>query len=199
MYQEYIKYFEWQATKHPQLAHSPTLGNRVFAVIDQEAARGDFRSGAKEKGFIMRLIEPSAAGAGTGDPTVRFLGGFIIAKHYAPRSGGDADRGTAKGAALKVGMDIVAKITNDSNNGHSFWYWSANTVEALDLNIQPRDFVGDVSYGGWMFTFRFSNPLRLCLAAPGQPAWLDGGVTPDPIAELQGVGYWTVGGTFVVS
>lgn len=196
-FQKYVDYFRWQAVNHPELRHEDVVGKKVFAVISQEAAKGDFRTGAKEKDFIMRLIIPSGSGDGDADPNSKILGGFIIAKYYSPRVDGDDSQIKAMDDAWRVGTHILTKMVNDSRNGHSFFYYSANTLASLEPAFQPKLDTGDVSYAGWMFTFRFRNPFELCLAADGQPDWDDGGETPDPI-EMSGISYWTVNSDFIV-
>lgn len=193
-FRDYVNYFRWQTENHPQLLHAAVPGSHVFAVIDQESAKGDFRSSATEKGFIFRLIEPSGSAAGDADPNTRLLGGFIIARYNAPRTKGDTDQTAAMDSAWKVGVDIIVKMVADSQNGHPFWYYSINTLDALELNFQPRLLVGDVPYCGWMFTFRWRQPVELCLGAPGQPAWLDGGLTP-----LDGIGSMGINSNFIVT
>jgi hypothetical protein len=196
-FRDYVNYFRWQCAHHPDLLHAAVLGSRIFAVIDQEAARGDFRSGAKEKGFIFRLIEPSGGQAGDADPVARILGGFIIARYHSPRKIGDEDQSAAMDDAWRVGTDIMAKIANDSRNGHPLWYHSANHLAQLDTTFQPRLAVGDTNYVGWLFTFRWQVPVTLCLGAAGQPAWTDGGETPANYDNM-GIGWWGIEADFLV-
>lgn len=177
-FSNYVAYFKHQAQTHPDLLHLDTNGNKIFAVIDQQAAVGDFRSGAKEKGFILRLIEPGGGAEGDANPLVTPLGGFIIARYHAPRLTGDADQTAAMDAAWRVGMDIIVKMLADSQNGHPLFKYSINTPAMLNLQWQPRLFVGDTAYAGWLFTFKWKLSLNTCIGAPSGTVWTDGGLTP---------------------
>ena len=177
-FSDYVAYFKHQAEAHPDLLHSDTAGQRVFAVIDQAAASGDFRAGAKDKGFILRLVEPVGGAEGDAQPLVSVLGGFIIARVHSQRVLGDTDQTSAMDDSWRVGMDIAAKVLNDSQNGHPLWNYSVNTPAMLSLNWQPRLNAGDVAYAGWLFTFRWKLPMAVCVGVPGAPDWTDGGLTP---------------------
>lgn len=176
MLAEYIDYFRHQATTHPLLLHTPE--RRVFEVVDFEEAWGDFRTAVKEKDFIMRLVLPSGGVVGHADETVEVLGGFVIARYWNKRNEGDKEMVTAMDASFKVGMDICEKIIADSKEEHPLWYHSANTPDALDISFQPKIYVGDAQYAGYIFLFRWHTAWRNCISSPQAPAWVDGGLTP---------------------
>lgn len=171
----YRKYFEHQATAHPDLQHG--TGGNVFATINVEEALGDFRAGAKEKGFIFRLINYffSIGDNGAHETRKEINGGFIIAHYHSPRTGGVEQIYEALRKSEKVGDEIIEKMITDSRNGHPLFGRSFDSNQ--DVTAQPVTSVGD-NYSGYRYIFKFSNHWRNCITAAEAPAWTDGGTTP---------------------
>lgn len=182
MYQAdlYRKYFLHQCENHPDLQHAAVAGSRVFQTIGVEEALGDFRSGAKEKGIIFRLIDYTYVITDGGSPTAQIQkeiqGGFIVAKYYSNRQGGQSEMYEAMDDAERITDEILEKMIADSLNGHPLFNFTLDSRQEFTVN--PIGYVGDTSYAGWMALFRFSNHWRNCLSDESAPAWLDDGVTP---------------------
>ena len=174
----YINYFKHQAENHPLLAHSDSLGSRVFATITTEEALGDFRSGARSKGYIMRLLEYSyqVTDAGNHEVTKRHEGGFIIAHYHSSRDGGDTQYLEAVAKAERVVDDMIEKMIADSKAGHPLFYYSLDSRQ--DFIVTPARFIGDASYSGYLCLFSFNSFFRNCITAEDAPAWGDDGATP---------------------
>lgn len=176
-YDLYRKYFKHQVTHHPDLAHADTNGSKVFEVIDVEEALGDFRSGAKEKSFIFRLINYTfSVGDDGGNETRKlFTGGFIVARYFDQRNTGESDYYTAIESSEKIVDELIEKMVSDSRAGHPLFF---HTLDARqNINVQPALQFAP-GYAGWLVTFSFSNPIRICLTDEDAPAWTDGGQTP---------------------
>lgn len=171
----YRKYFEWQAENHPALLHSDT--RRVFQMVGIEEAMGDFRTGAKEKDFILRGINYYyTIGDDGGHETRKYAtGGFIVAKYFSNRNDlkGMND---ALAASEQVMDEIIEKIIADSKNGHPLWGYSLNSRQ--QFAVQDALYVGDGCYAGRRCIFPFNNFWRNCITHADAPAWLDDGVTP---------------------
>ena len=174
----YRKYFEHQCVNHPDLAHASTAGSRVFEMVSVEEALGDFRSGAKEKGFIFRLLQYTYTVGDDGVHEVKkaMQGGFVIARYFSGRILGTADYYEAMEDAERVIDEMIEKMLADSRAGHPLWYYSLDARQ--DIIVQPVTVLGDASYTGWLCTFRWSNFFRNCLSDPAAPVWLDEGATP---------------------
>lgn len=174
----YNAYFEHQAINHPDLLHDPASGQRVFSIISLEEALGDFRSGTKEKGPIMRLIEYSYTTSDFGQHEVRkrIEGGFIIAHYHSARAGGSEDYLQAMVKSERICDEVIEKMIGDSKAGHPLFYYSFSSRQ--DVAVNPTRFIGDACYSGYMCLFSFSNYFRACPDGEDAPAWLDGGVTP---------------------
>ena len=174
----YRLYFKHQAENHPSLAHQDLTGERVFQMIGVEEALGDFRTGVKEKAFIMRLLNYNYSIGDAGEhETKKFLeGGFIIARHFSGRAVGTADYYEAMDDSEQVVDEVIEKMLADSRNGHPLWYHSLDSRQ--NIRVNPRAYTGDASYAGWLVTFSWSNRFRDCITSDDAPAWIDGGLTP---------------------
>lgn len=173
----YRKYFEWQAINHPALGHDPATGDRIFQVIDIEESFGDFRTGAKEKSYLMRLLNYTYSISLEAHETHKILeGGFLVARYYSPRTDGADGYFQAMADAEKVMDEIIEKMIADSRNGHPLFYHQLNRNQ--DIMVQPIRYTGDVSYCGWRCIFAFRQFWRDCITSNEAPAWTDGGVTP---------------------
>jgi hypothetical protein len=173
----YVSYFRWQAMKHPDLLHSPDVGDRIFEVISIEEAMGDFRSSVTEKGFLMRLIVPtySLGDSYSANGLKKAQGGFIISKYHSNRAADNAGFIAACTDSERVGFEIIEKMVGDSKNGHPLFNHSINTLDHLNLDVQPKHDEAEGGYYGWLFMFEFSSFFRNC---PDATAWIDGGQTP---------------------
>lgn len=176
-YELYRKYFLHQCEHHPDLNHSEENGNRVFEVIDIEDALGDFRTGAKEKSYIFRLINYTYSVGDDAEHEVKktFTGGFLIAKYFDIKNTGKAALYSAMNDSEKVMDEFIEKMISDSQNGHPLFNYSFDSRQ--QINIQPALQVNP-SYAGWLITFSWSDHFRICLTDPSAPIWVDGGQTP---------------------
>ena len=184
----YRAYFYHQCEAHPALAHQDEVGERVFQVVGIEEALGDFRTGAKAKGFIFRLINYTyTIGDDGGHETQKQIqGGFIIARHFSGRNIGTPDYYAAMEQSEQVADEIIEKMIADSLNAHPLFYHSLDSRQ--QINVQPVAITGDANYAGWLCTFQFANFWRNCISDADAPAWSDGGLTPhDLLAEHT---YW---------
>lgn len=147
-------------------------------MIGIEEAFGDFRSGVKEKDFILRAINYYYAVSDEGTHEARKLatGGFIVAKYFSPRSGGSSSYYEAIEQSERIMDEIIEKIISDSRAGHPLWGYSLNSRQ--QFNVQDVMFTGDGSYAGRRCVFQFSNFFRICVTSDDAPEWLDGGQTP---------------------
>ena len=153
----------------------------MLQLITVDEAVGDFRSGVKEKGYIMRLLEYSYQVSDSGQHEVLKMhqGGFLIAHSYSERAGGAAAYMAAKGLAEKVMDEMIEKMIADSKNGHPLFYYSLDSRQ--DFNVTPVKHVGDASYTGYLCLFTFRSWFRNCITDPTAPAWVDEGVTPHDV------------------
>jgi hypothetical protein len=173
---DYINYFRHQATTHPLLLHSDVLGQRVFEVVEFNAAWEAFRTSVKEKDFVMRLALPTGATDGEVDSQLEMYGAFLIARFWAVRDA-DADECTrALAESLEIASQIVSKMMADSRAGHPMFEYGSNTAAALDARFTPRMWTGDANYAGYWVTFKIRNIWNTC--ADAAPLWTDGGLTP---------------------
>lgn len=179
IFKDYVNYFKNLTETHPLTLHKDVVGSKIFRLISAEEAVGDFRSGIKEKSYLVRLLMPSLASKGV-DNFGRFewLCGFLVAK-YTPMRQTDADDSMidALDETQAVASDFLAQIIEDSINGHHLFAYSANSPEAIHATMQPRIFQGDTQYSGWLVTFRLSIPFTRCV--PDEGYWTS-----------QGAGFW---------
>ena len=179
----YRAYFKHQCESHPVLAHQDGVGERVFAMVGIEEALSDFRSGAKAKGFIFRLIHYTyTVGDDAAHETRKQLqGGFIVARHFSGRNLGTPDYYEAMEQSEQITDELIEKMIADSINGHPLWYHSLDSRQTI--SVQPVTLLGDGSYTGWLCTFQFANFWRNCTEAEDAPQWSDGGLTPIDLFE----------------
>lgn len=170
----YIEYFRWQCRMHPDLQHSASPGNRIFQVIDIEEALGDFRSGAKEKDFIFRLIMYTyGVRLDEANFVKQLQGGFVIAKGFSQR---DTNHLQALYEAEQVTDHFISKMMSDSRAGHPLFFHSLD--DGGDITAVPVIYTGDGAYAGWRVVFSFDNFFDDCIPGQNAPAWLDGGLSP---------------------
>lgn len=195
----YRKYLLHQAKNHPALLH--TEGSRVFQMIGVQEAIGDFRSNIQEKGFIMRGIWYTYGFNFSGNIEKSMTGGFIVAKYHSHRAGGKDSFFEAMRDSEKVVDQIIAKMINDSRNGHPLFNYSLN--DPTSFNIQAKHNAGEVGYSGYLATFQFNSFWNECMdqqtawntteegswttpdgdswVFDGPLSWGDGGLTPEDL------------------
>lgn len=171
----YRAYLQHQAENHPDLLHSDTDGQRVFAMMNIEEAVSDLRGAASEKGYMMRGFHYTYSVSDDGDGRKFLQGGFMIAKSFSARSAGSSSFFTAMDDSERVLDEIIEKMVSDSRAGHPLFLHSLDSAQSI--NVRPRPYVGD-SYAGWFCTFDFFNYFRVCITDDAAPAWADGGQTP---------------------
>ena len=188
----YFKYFLHQWLNHPDLQGD----NKGFRMVSVEEALGDFRSGIKEKGFAMRLIEysytPTTAGGDEGRKILQ--GGFILVKYHSKRSSGEAGYIQARAACEKVVDEIIEKMVADSRAGHELFYYGLDAVDGV--NVQPEIAAGDGFYSGCLVTFTLAPFFRQC---PAETAWGDGGLTPELTDEEAIAWAISTGGNWLIA
>jgi len=166
----YHNYFKYQAENHSELLHDDQSDNRVFAQIDIEESFGDFRTGAKEKDFIMRLIEPTTETSGEES---LITGGFIIAHYHSDKNEGSEGYLNALKKSEKVTKDVIRRIIHDSREGHPLFNYSLDSKQ--DFSSQTVTHIGDGSYSGWRTVFSFNTFFDQC---QNEEAYSDDGQTP---------------------
>lgn len=175
---DYISYFKYLTEQNTTLRHADTEGGRVFAVISQEQALGDFRTGADTEGWLFRLIVPQWTlgenGNGGGLYTKDWLGGFIIAKRHSAREEGDDVQMNHLDDCDRLGELFAGRIIQDCENGHPLFNYSVRSPMSLQFKAIPKIQIAD-GYVGRIFSFRYQNQAKLC---KNNAAWLDGGLTP---------------------
>lgn len=174
----YVAYFKHQAENHPDLLHSDAVGSRVFQVVSVDEAMGDFRTGAKEKATIMRLLNYTYVISDRGQTEVRkyLQGGFIIASYYSNKAGGTDAYLAALAKSEKIADEIIEKMIADSKAGHPLFHRSLDSRQ--QITVSPVTDTGDGTYTGWLVLFDFYEYWRNCITSEDAPAWLDDGVTP---------------------
>jgi hypothetical protein len=170
---EYINYFRYNATQHPELLHSEESGKYVFEVIDVEESFGDLRTASAEKKMIMRLILPfgNIEENESQDAKVALTGGFIIAAYHGQREQDKIAFEDALAKSFQVALDFIEKMVADAQAKHPLFYHSIRSVKNLNWNAQSRVNVGDGSYSGYLCTFSFQNWFRNCLDAHDDENW----------------------------
>lgn len=176
---DYISYFKYLTAQHTLFQHADTEGSRVFAVISQEQAAGDFRTGADTEGWLFRLVVPqwvlSENGHGGGFYTKDWLGGFIIAKRFSAREEGDEAQMLCLDDCDQQGEIFAGRIIQDCENGHPLFNFSVRSPIQLQFRALPKMQITD-GYIGRLFTFRYQNSAVNC--GKNTTSWLDDGLTP---------------------
>lgn len=175
-YSEYRNYFLHQAENHPALLHAPD--NLVFELVTLDEALGDLRSeNIPEKGYIMRLLEPTYRIFRDEDGQLHKLieGGFGIYRHYDVGTAGPASYYAAMEGSEEIVDNMVEKMVADSQNGHPAFQSSIDS--AFQASVESRNKTGDSGFAGWLCLFSYSPIFNVCNPAAGT-AWLDNGTTP---------------------
>ena len=175
---DYTGYFQYLTAQDIDMQNSAAEGSRVFAVISQEQAVGDFRTGADTEGWLFRLVVPqwslSENGDGGGLYSKDWLGGFIIAKRFSAREEGDITQISYLDDCDRKGELFANRMIQDCENGHPLFHYSIRSPQPLQFRALPKIMTAD-GYVGRLFSFRYQNAATLCRNTTN---WLDGGLTP---------------------
>jgi hypothetical protein len=175
----YFSYFKHQATVIPELSHSDTEGERTFHVIDSDEAYDTLKNKAKEQGYQLRVLLPTA------QPTnarynVPIQYGFIIVHFHSKREEGDNSFLQALSKSYAMGWRIVNQMLFDSANNRLFLQ-GVGELKDLNLAVNPRISDIDPNYSGFIFTFDGYEKISQCAADTSRT---DGGLTPLNFTEL---------------
>jgi hypothetical protein len=171
-----VDYFQNLCVQHPLLEHGEAAGRRVFEVVAYDEALGDFRSAAKEKDFFVRFILPTMAWKNHGNNAMKhYQCGIMVGKYYSTKEADKTAKITAWAAAERVADDFIARMLNDSREGHALFNSTIDLVENAQLSGDFMDAQGDGSYASVMYlfdfgTFRCVEPTGSDFVAAG---WLD--------------------------
>ena len=171
-----VAYFQNLCVQHPLLKHGEESGRRVFEVIAYDEALGDFKTGAKEKGYFVRFILPTMKWTNNGNNAFkRYECGIMVGKHYSTREDAKTEKVAAWSAAERVADDLIARMVYDSRDGHALFNSTIDLVENTNLSGDFLDAQGDGSYAAVMYLFDFGT-FR-CIDATGSDfvsaGWLD--------------------------
>jgi hypothetical protein len=173
-----VNYFQYQCEEHPLLLHADVSGQRVFEVRPLEEAFADFRTGATEKGYFVRLVVPTFGMNGSVSKAVKqYQIGLLVGKWYSRREDEGRAAIVAASSSEEVFDQIISKIISDSQNGHPLWEGYADSLN--DLNIQGDYYFhgGDGSYAGVFATMDLRTPRKMAIECQ-TITWADGGLTP---------------------
>jgi hypothetical protein len=178
LYSEYVDYFKYLCTQHPDIQHQDALHQDAFAIIDIEDL-GEFRTKIKTKDIVFRLINyMNKLGQNTtGQEYKELQGGFLIIDFFSPRKDGSAGLQAALDRAETVVDQFIERMILDSRNGHSLFHHSLDSAQ----NFTVETAIGrhsDGAYAGWLVLFDFQYHFPVC--ADNRAGWLDGSVTPPP-------------------
>jgi hypothetical protein len=170
--QSYIDYFKDLCGKHATLQHTDTSGGRVFAVIGQDEAVGDLRTGGDTEGWLFRLVVPQWTLDDTDDGRVHkeWIGGFIIAQFHSSREAESLEKFAILDACDSIGEAFAHRMLRDCENGHPLFNFSIRNAAALKFKALPKMNLPQ-GYIGRLFTFSFRNVAKKrCITTN----WLDG-------------------------
>lgn len=169
--QAYIDYFKDLCGKHATLQHTDTDGARVFAVISQDEAVGDLRTGGDTEGWLFRLVVPQWTLLDTDDGRTQkeWIGGFIVAKFHSQREDESIEKFDILDQCDDIGEDIANRILRDCESGHPLFAFSVRTARELKFKALPKMNLPQ-GYIGRLFTFSFQNKAKKrCITTN----WLD--------------------------
>jgi hypothetical protein len=169
--QSYIDYFKDLCGKHATLQHNDTSGGRVFAVIGQDEAVGDLRTGGDTEGWIFRLVVPQWGLDDTDDGRAHkeWLGGFIIARFHSQREEDSADKFLILDQCDAMGEGFANRMLRDCEEGHPLFNYSIRTFRDMRFKALPKMNLPQ-GYVGRLFTFSFRNEAKKrCITTN----WLD--------------------------
>lgn len=162
MIEQYTAYFKKIAVNHPLIQHKDQKGKRTFFNINIEETQQSFRSGIKEKGLGMYLV----------DYTVNLLegrriamGGFVIMGYSSTKSN---DKNQVKQLTESVVYNILLRMQQDSQEGEELFNYSLD--ELSDVSIVSFDYKADSQYVGHLCTFKFADRWEECVE---DTEWID--------------------------
>lgn len=175
---DFEAYFRYLCTQHPKLLHSETSGQQVFEVKPVEEAFSAFRTGAVEKGYFVRMLLPTMGFSNGGTtPRKEYQFGLMVGKQYSRREDAKLAGITALGLAEKVADELVARMIQDSRNGHPLFEGCCDMPDDLNMTGDNYLFEGDGSYAAQLYMFDLSTP-RFLETDCQTITWADGGLTP---------------------
>lgn len=175
LYSEYVNYFKYLCTQHPEIRHAEEKHKDAFAIIDIEDL-GEFRTKIKTKDIVFRLINyMNKLGQNTTGQEYKALqGGFLIIDFFSPRSAGSSGLQAALDRAETVTDQFIERMVLDSRNGHSLFSHSLDSAQ----NFTVETAIGlhsDGSYAGWLVLFDWEYFFPVC--DDNRAGWLDGAIT----------------------
>lgn len=198
MFQLYHNYFKWLSQLHPSIAH--TDANKAFEMISVDEALGDLRTAIGTNQFIFRLIDYTwGLVADGGYEQQNKVGGYVIAGKIDQRNGLSAGRIAVRNQCETIVNDYITHMVADSRAGHPLFGNSIDSIELLNLNVQPLLNTGDGSYDGLIATYSWNYPNNYNLACHPVPEWqelspttYDGSApTPATYWQLGSGGFWS--------
>jgi len=160
---DYVAYFADLATRHPDLLHVDTDGQRAFSAIYIEEILGNFRNKMKPQGYTLHAIRYTSEGRDNANnyKNLARQGGFIV-MGYAKKTD-YAARIEVESTCERIALEIIAKICDDSAAGHPVFKYSLNrpnfSMQPLDGNAATTD------YCGFTVFFDFIVPNTVCTDA----------------------------------
>lgn len=169
-----VSYFQNLCVQHPSLLHAETAGSRIFEVVAYDEAFGDFKTGASEKGYAVRLLLPTMKMEASSDNARKmYQVGLMVAKYYSTREDSKTAKITAFSAAEQVADDFVARMVYDSRQGNDLFFGSLDNVDNMGLTGDFIDSAGDGSYAAVLYLIDFATFRCLDPLGAGFADWID--------------------------
>lgn len=146
----YLDYFKHLATNHPLLLHSDEQGHQAFFSINIEETLGAFRSGIKNKGNALYLVEYSSEYV---ENIVEYSCGFVVMGFANDVS----SHQNTKAECEQITKDILSRMRRDSENGHAFFKRSLNSLSGI--NTAPYNYVASPEYIGQITFFKIKHQV----------------------------------------
>lgn len=153
-----VDYFRGLCEAHPDLLHDEASGSRVFEVVPLEEAFNDIRSGAKEKGYLVRLVLPTMSMSDHQNNAAKvYEVGLMVLKYHGTREAMKANYIAALTDAEKVADNFIASMVQDSRDGNALFFGRSDRVEWMQVSGDFVTLDGDGSYSGVQYTFRMAT------------------------------------------
>lgn len=176
---QYIDYFKYLCTQHPDLLHADSVGDRVFEVVAYEDAFSDFRTAAAEKAFFVRFILPTMrVERQSANARKVYQIGLMVGRYYSRREDTSDELKAAWTAAEHVADDFMARIVADSANGHPLFGSMTDSADRLNMTGDFWEVQGDGSWASVLYMFEVSAFRCVSPQGAGYANWADGGLTP---------------------
>ena len=157
MIEQYRNYFKHLAENHPALLHQDAKGKRTFFNINIEETQQQFRSGIKEKGTAMYLIDYTS---NVFENRRIAMGGFVIMTYCNPK-GSQGEKYIAKALTETTVYNILGRMSYDSRNGEPLFNYSLD--ELNDISVVSFYYKADANYVGHLCTFKFADNWKECI------------------------------------